>query len=223
MDETTKTIASSALHRRTVVKGAAWSVPAITLLAATPAFAATNTVFAFTSLTPAVINATNPTDSITVSGTGPDNASISLMVGATTWGTVTVTAGEWSAVIPAGSLPEGLNVVVTAALGTTLSSTKTYTKDVTAPAPTITTFTYVGSSTKQLTVGGAAGNLSSPTEDSATLTLTGGPVSPVTVTRTGATWTHVFDNVKNNITYNLTVTQTDGANNSGSGTRTGTT
>ncbi|MGD8214494.1 hypothetical protein [Aestuariimicrobium sp. Y1814] len=226
--ETTETATRTAVARRVLIKGAAWSVPAVTVLSATPAFAATNTVFAFTDLSPAVINAANPNDSVTVSGTGPDNATVTITIGGTTFTTpVAAPDGKWSYTIPAASLPDGSNVEVTATISTGGSATQTYTKDTVAPAPTIsaaTTFEY-SASTELFTVKGTAGTVASPTVDATSVTLAlkvdGVDRSPVTITLSGAAWSYTFTGVGNNKDYTLTVTQEDGAGNVGTASHTG--
>lgn len=222
--------AGKTVSRRTVAKGIAWGVPAITMLGATPAFAGSKTPFAFTSLAPAVINVANPTASLTAEGTGPDGATITLVIGESTVGTATVVDGEWSATIPAGNVTEGLNVEVTALSSKGEDATQTYTKDITAPAPSINQAPVYSSPNKTFTVTGTMGNASTPTADNSTGTLTivigGSPTNPasssVTVTRTGTTWSYTFSGVQhqpgsgNAPKWTLQLTQGDGAGNIGS-------
>lgn len=229
------TPAQPGIGRRTVIKGVAWSVPAVTVVGATPAFAKTGDTVTFASVavnTPPTgapnhyINISNQNSSVTVGGSVTSGATVTVTVTGGDSATATTTGTTWTHTFPAASLPQGTLAFTASVAGPPVVSVpgpRTVVKDTSAPAPTIPTFTYVGRSTKTLTVGGAAGNATTPTADSSTMTLTGGPVTPVTVTRTGATWTHTYNNVTNNVTYTIVITQTDGAGNSGSASRTSTT
>lgn len=194
----------SSVARRTVLKGAAgvaWTVPVVVALGTTVA-AAASTDFAFTDLSPTLINVANntPPASITVSGTGPDNANIALSVGDTAWGTATVTDGAWSAEIPAGSLPEGSNVVVSASSGT-WSDTKTYTKDIVAPTVEATQV-IISTNNKDYTVSGTMSE-----EGTVVVSVTG--LTPGTVSYpTATTWQATFTKGSND-SYSGTVTATD--------------
>jgi len=204
----------SSVARRTVLKGAAWSVPVVAVVGATPAFAATNTAFSFTSPTPAVINATNSTSNLTASGTGPDGAIITVTLG--TWSeTTTVVAGEWTKVIPAANVHQGLNVEVSASSSKGGSATKTYTKDVTAPALTHTA-TDTAKDKKSGTLSGAYGMLNTPTADGVVSVSFTSPESfSHTLTQTAGTWnlSWTWTNNGNGVHKVITIEQSDGAGN----------
>lgn len=220
----------SGLGRRTLLKGAAWSVPAVVVVGATPAFAATGDVVAITSVTvntqptgapnTSYINISNQNSTVTVVGTATPGVQIVVTAtGGYTSDPVTATGGDWQVIIPAGSLAQGvLSFTATVTVGgfPDVTSPQTVTKDTDAPAPGISTPSYAQAPTKTLTVTGTLSTASSPTADAASGTLTGGPISPVTVT--GSPWTHVFSDVNNNQSFTFVVTQLDGAGNSGSAT-----
>lgn len=121
--ETTTPTERKPFGRRTVLKGAAWSVPAVVAVGATPAFAATpiRTISidnvsvsptATNAPTPSLfINRSNDLDAVvTVSGTATPGSSIIV----TTTGynstdpIVASETGAWSHQIPSSSLGEGV-------------------------------------------------------------------------------------------------------------------
>lgn len=130
-------VAPRGIERRTVLKGAAWTTPAIMLMTATPAFAATPALaassdFAFTSASPAVLNADNYTTPVTVSGTGTTGETISISAPGVSSVSANVDAlGMWSTGIDLASLQDG-TIAITAVAGT-IAATQTVVKDTLAP------------------------------------------------------------------------------------------
>gem|GEM_PF-6895440 len=232
--ETANEIGRISLNRRTITRGIGWGVPAVMVLGATPAFAATNTPFDFTGLEPAVINAGNPTSSLTATGTGPNGATITVTL--SSWeGTAQVTGGKWSITIPAANAPEGLNVLVGASSSAGGSATKTYTKDLTAPqdlainATTGTNPSTVASNRKSGTLKGTRGIAQTPTADgvvTATATVAGGTFTFGDMVDTGGNtwsiaWTYLANSGNSGAPKNVTfgVAQHDGANNASTASR----
>lgn len=124
-------IAPRAIERRTVLKMAAWATPAITLMSATPAFAA-SLPFAFTSASPGSLNLANHTTPVVVSGTGVTGRTISISAPGVNSVTANVDAqGNWSTTIGLGSIPDG-TIPITAGDGTN-SETQNVVKDTVAP------------------------------------------------------------------------------------------
>lgn len=229
--ETTTPTERKPLGRRTVLKGAAWSVPAVVAVGATPAFAATGDSVTIESVTVAptateapdtsYINLSNQDATVTVTGTATDG--VTLVVTATggyTSGAITATGGVWSVDIPAGSLASGtVNFTATVNPGfPSVTSPLTVTKDVVAPDPAVS-IVYNPPPTKTLVVTWTLSALDNGTEDvqSGQLVVTGGTIGSTTTVTTSGSTTYTKIN-PNNTTYGVSLTQLDGAGNSATAT-----
>lgn len=196
--ETTTPTERKPFGRRTVLKGAAWSVPAVVAVGATPAFAATGGGALAFSDQPAYIYSGNVT-AVTFLGTSPavnQEQTITVSSGTAT-GSVTILANQttWSVSVNASSLADGQNLTFTAAssLAPLVSSaTTTITKDVAPPNLTLTTNT----GNKQTgTLGGALGTATTPTADILTVSASATPTSTFTYAityPTATTWQVVW-------------------------------
>lgn len=152
------TDAKTGVGRRRVVQGAAWSVPAISMLAATPAYAVTGDVIAITAVSlgtaPSIIanvtvaapnnrtiNRSNPNSTVTVSGTATPNRTLTVTAGATTLTTTSTAGGTWTVTFTAAQIPQAVDLVFTATItqgrpvSTTSAPPLSVTKDTVAPAP----------------------------------------------------------------------------------------
>ncbi len=111
--ETTTSPERSVLGRRTILKGAAWSVPAVLAVGATPAFAVSLT-FAITSRSPKNVNNGQGYD-VTVNGNGVTGRTVTLSApGGTSLTTGNVDLqGHWSARINLAGAADGI-VTITA-------------------------------------------------------------------------------------------------------------
>lgn len=219
--ETAETIDTTrrGLGRRTVLKGAAWSAPAVLAVGVTMPVAA-SPVTAVTISGPPYINLSNK-DDVPLTGTGPASSTITVTAGNVSQTVESGSDGAWSRSFNASGLDDAANIVFTASAGSS-SGTAQITKDTAAPVPTIRATGTYSPSGETFTVTGTMGTADATTADSQTGTLSGGPGGPVTVSRTGSgAWSHTFTGVQENpgsgntAALSLTLTQSDGAGNEG--------
>jgi hypothetical protein len=235
--ETANEIGRISLNRRTITRGIGWGVPAVMVLGATPAFAATGDAVAITNVTvfPAAtgtitaplvadrtINLATPaTATVTVTGTATPGVDVRVTSGAYTSDAVTATGGNWSITIPAGIVSEWndgshtFTAIVVAGNKPSATTALTVVKDTVAPLPTITVAH--NDKAKVLTISGTLGAANAASADIASGTVTG-MVKNQTVNSTVTTspWSFTVASVNKNEKYSLTIQQRDAAGNVGS-------
>lgn len=207
MTDTTETKVGFEFRRRTVLKGAAWTAPAVVMVAATPAHAAS---LSWTINAPApFITQANVTD-FTISGTGVTDRVVTLTVpGLSPSPTTTVDAnGAWSFTLDLSSLQEGtVSFTPTTANAAFSPSTVTSVKDTVAGV----TLSSINGGANQTTISGAAEAGSTSIE----LAIAVAPATPDTFASaglTGTNWTTTRA-VANNGIYNVRVRGTDARGN----------
>lgn len=190
-----------------MLKGAAWSVPAVVAVGATPAFAAS----AETQIgDQGAINASND-DAYTVSGTGQPGRTVLVYAsgGDVTSPTATTTVlgdGTWSVAIDASTLPDG-NVTLFAE-GNLNTDTASVVKDTVIPTVDATTVVVNAPST----TGTISGTISEPAS-AVNVTVAGLTLGADNIDNTALTWNVGYSGATNNATYNGSVTTTDLAGN----------
>lgn len=164
----------SALARRTLLKGAAWSVPAVVVVGATPAFAATGGALAF-STQPAFINAANVT-AVVFTGTAPVSLAgqtVAIAPGTSSGGQIQAN-GTWTVTVDTSDVSDGVGIVFTASTSGATDATTQVTMDTQAPALTIdTTATSVAQDRRSGTLQGLRGVATSPTSDNQDVAASG--------------------------------------------------
>ncbi|AQP45769.1 hypothetical protein [Tessaracoccus flavus] len=233
--ETAKDFGRIPVDRRTIARGIGWGVPAVMVLGATPAFAASGDTVTFGSVVvndspegaPSnyYINESNLASTVTVSGTATPGATVTISATGGFSVGVVAAGGSWSYEIPAASLPQGTIACTAAVAGppkVSVAGPNTVVKD--TVAPTIASTTYQGTgSPKKLTFSGA---LVETTAVSGTVSITtddGKTYSDQNVSYTAAPWTVTFEGISNNVNYTVTAVLRDAAGNSVTVEETGTT
>lgn len=227
--ETTTPTERKPLGRRTVLKGAAWSVPAVVAVGATPAFAATGNFFTFDKISPQYLGIL-PDPSLAVEVTGTvSSGTVSIVVNNGTTDVLTenatVSGTDWTYSITTSALPEGVyGVTASSAYG---SDTKYFYKDLTRPNPTIYENVLTAPNGNAGSIVVTLGTATFPTSDLTTgvtlefavqgFTVTG-PSYDSSTGRTTFTWTYA--GTGNGKTKAFTVTQYDQAGNAGTATGT---
>jgi len=233
--ETTTPTERKPLGRRTVLKGAAWSVPAVVAVGATPAFAATGQepTISITSISVAppaedaiapslYINLVNNDDAVvTIIGNATPGSSISVTTDDYTSTEPIIadsTTGDWSHAVPSSALAEGVYQFRAEITGASADAPNVIRKDLTAPTvASLTAAISPGTGNKGGTVSGTMGVAETPSADSTTLIITSNVAGFATTGFTGpdgaGVWSAQWTTTANANKGTITVTQSDAAGN----------
>lgn len=218
--ETAGSFGQTPLSRRTIATGIAWGVPALTVLGTAPAFAASGDTVTFTSVvvnTPPTgapnvfyINISNKDSTITLGGTATVGAVVTVTATGGAWSDTAVRNGDaWSAVVPAGALPDGTYTFTASVEGppkVTATGPSTVTKDTVAPTVDATT-AVISTNNQNVTISGTM------SEAGTVVVSTNPSLDPFTYSYpTSTTWQAVSTQGKNDA-YTGTVVATDVAGN----------
>lgn len=140
--ETVEAAERAPVARRTLLKGAAWSVPAVMVVGATPAFAQTGgtATFTFDTLSPTYLNLdTLGTTAVVAEGTVTPSGTVAIVINNGTADVINTNAEvdgtSWSYSIANSDLSEAAYSITASAAGG--SATKYFYKDLQRPTPTI--------------------------------------------------------------------------------------
>jgi hypothetical protein len=168
----------------------------------------------------------NTTGSVTLTGTAEPSSTVTVYDGATSKGTVPATGGSWTLTL--SNVSNGSHTYTATAsdaAGNTSGASSSVTVTVDTQAPTVTVASptnnsYVTNSTP--TISGTAGNATTPSSDSTTVTVkvysgpsaTGTPVQTINATRSATSWSTTAATLAEG-TYTAQASQQDAAGNTG--------